>query len=166
MDLSKISLKQFYDEKKMGTATVKEASAIWNILGMKKPRTKRGRPQEFAAFKVIESGLPYTALETARNILEINTSAFAELLHINQRTLQRRKASNQLNEEESDRLYRVARITATALEIFGSMDKALEWLKRPNRAMNDEIPLKLLRNDAGIRMVDELLGRIAFGIYS
>ena len=45
-------------------------------------------------------------------------------------------------------------------------DKASTWLRRPNRALNNERPLRLLDTDVGARQVEDILGRIAHGVVS
>lgn len=88
------------------------------------------------------------------------------VLAIPLRTLTRRKAERRLRPEESDRLVRLARILAQAVDVLGSTEKASQWLQRPNRALGGETPLSLLDTDLGSRQVEEVLGRIEHGVYS
>jgi putative toxin-antitoxin system antitoxin component (TIGR02293 family) len=60
----------------------------------------------------------------------------------------------------------MARVFANAVEMIGDEGKAIEWLETPNRALGGERPLDQLDTDMGARMVEEILGRIAFGVYS
>jgi putative toxin-antitoxin system antitoxin component (TIGR02293 family) len=78
----------------------------------------------------------------------------------------RRKKEERLRADESDRLFRVARIAVQATEVLGSVEKASRWLHRPNLALGDQAPLKLLDTDIGARQVEEILGRIEHGVYS
>ena len=71
-----------------------------------------------------------------------------------------------LTPSESDRTVRVARVYAGAVEMIGDRDKATEWLNTPNRALGGERPLDQLDTDTGARMVEDILGRIAYGVYS
>jgi putative toxin-antitoxin system antitoxin component (TIGR02293 family) len=82
------------------------------------------------------------------------------------RTLARRRSSRKLAADESDRLYRLARIAARAVGVFGTEDKASAWLRRPNRALGNELPIRLLDTDVGARQVEDILGRIEHGIVS
>jgi len=63
-------------------------------------------------------------------------------------------------------MVRLARIFATALEMIGEEGKAVEWLQTPNRALGGHRPLDELDTDVGTREVEDLLGRIAYGVYS
>jgi len=50
--------------------------------------------------------------------------------------------------------------------MIGDQEKAIAWLGTPNRALGGERPLELLDTDLGTRMVEDILGRIAYGVYS
>jgi putative toxin-antitoxin system antitoxin component (TIGR02293 family) len=65
--------------------------------------------------------------------------------------------------EESDRVLRVARVSAQAAATLGSEEKAAQWLRRPNRALRNQTPLSLIDSDIRIRQVEEVLGRIEHG---
>ena len=71
-----------------------------------------------------------------------------------------------LTPAESDRTVRMARVYAHAVEMIGDRDKAIGWLTTPNRALGGERPLDQLDTDLGARMVEDILGRIAYGVYS
>jgi putative toxin-antitoxin system antitoxin component (TIGR02293 family) len=86
------------------------------------------------------------------------------MLHMPIRTMARRRQTRKLDAVESDRLYRVARVAAQAVAVFGAEDKATTWLQRPNRALNGELPIRLLDTDVGARQVEDILGRIEHGI--
>ena len=45
-------------------------------------------------------------------------------------------------------------------------EKAVAWLRRPNRALGRHVPLELLDNDLGARQVEDVLGRIQHGVIS
>jgi putative toxin-antitoxin system antitoxin component (TIGR02293 family) len=60
----------------------------------------------------------------------------------------------------------MARVYATAVEMIGDEEKAIEWLRTPNRALGGEKPLDHLDTDVGARRVEDILGRIAYGVYS
>jgi putative toxin-antitoxin system antitoxin component (TIGR02293 family) len=114
----------------------------------------------------LRKGLPYSTLEAFRKHADLSLGELTSILGIPERTLARRKEANHLTPSESDRLYRVARSLAHAQSVLGDADKASAWLKRPNRALGDEIPLALLDTDIGARQVEDALLRIAYGIFS
>lgn len=114
----------------------------------------------------LRKGLPFSTLESFRRHADLSLPELTALLGIPERTVARRKEAKRLTPSESDRLYRVARALAHAESTLGDPHKATVWLKRPNRALGDEIPLTLLDTDVGARQVEGVLLRIAHGIYS
>src|SRR5437867_12706346 len=114
----------------------------------------------------IKRGLPYRSLESVRERLRLSVPEAASVLHMPLRTLARRRQTRKLDGDESDRLYRIARVAAQAFAVFGAEDKAATWLRRPNRALHGELPIRLLDTDVGARQVEDILGRIEHGIVS
>ena len=96
----------------------------------------------------------------------MTSKGLAELLGVAPRTLARRKKGQQLWPTESDRLYRVAYITALAVDVLGSMEKAKRWLSAENRALGGSAPIGVLDTEIGERQVEELLQRIHYGVFS
>lgn len=95
--------------------------------------------------------------------LELPKDMLMELIDVRGRTAQRREQEGTLNQAESDRLYRVARVTNKAEITFGSPQKARDWLKRSNQAFDGATPLSLLGSDAGAEEVTDELSRIEYG---
>lgn len=88
-------------------------------------------------------------------------------LVIPRRTLALRKQKGQpLSPEESDRLARVARVLGLADETFGNPEKAHRWLRKPNRGLAGQVPLDLLATEAGARVVEQAMERLAHGIFA
>lgn len=82
------------------------------------------------------------------------------------RTLQHRRSRREkLTVEESDRVLRVIRALSLAESVYGSRQRALEWLRKPHARLDGRSPLSLLRTDAGSRMVEELLVQVDEGMF-
>jgi putative toxin-antitoxin system antitoxin component (TIGR02293 family) len=87
-----------------------------------------------------------------------------ERLVIPQRTRRHRAEKQQpLTIDESDRAVRLLRIQTVAEETFGSADKAHVWLRRSLAELDGETPLDLAQTEAGARLVETVLGKIAWG---
>lgn len=116
---------------------------------------------------LVRSGLPAGSVSALAEKLGLGNAALSSKLGIAQRTLTRRigKASP-LTPSESDRTVRMARVYANAIQMIGDERKAVEWLSTPNRALGGEKPIDQLDTDTGVRMVEDVLGRIAYGVYS
>jgi putative toxin-antitoxin system antitoxin component (TIGR02293 family) len=116
---------------------------------------------------LIRSGLPAGSVSALADNLHLGSGVLSRKLGIPQRTLTRRLSQGSLlTAAESDRTVRMARVVAHAVEMIGAREKAIEWLDTPNRALGGERPLDQLDTDTGARMVEDILGRIAYGVYS
>jgi putative toxin-antitoxin system antitoxin component (TIGR02293 family) len=114
--------------------------------------------------KVVERGVPVGALaELTRQ--EALSPEDVDRLIIPRRTLAHRKAKAEpLNRVESERVVRVASLTALAEETFANRGKAQTWLRRPTSALGGKRPIDLLDSEPGARVVEQLLCRIGHGI--
>jgi len=111
-------------------------------------------------------GLPYSSLEAVSSRIGLSVSELLGILRIPQRTLARRKKTQWLAAEESDRLVRLARIGAFAEQTHGNAVRGARWLREPNSALGNVAPIQWLDTDLGAKEVEELLIRIAHGVYS
>ena len=114
----------------------------------------------------LRHGLPFESVTALTSSYHIDLKSLAAVLGIPERTLARRKQQRRLRPDESDRLFRVARIVALADETLGGRERAARWLQRPNRALGNAIPLHHLDTELGARQVEDALGRISHGVYS
>ncbi|HEV2062983.1 MAG TPA: antitoxin Xre/MbcA/ParS toxin-binding domain-containing protein [Thermoanaerobaculia bacterium] len=114
----------------------------------------------------IGEGIRYRGFEALLDRYGMTAAEIAPVLDVPSRTLARRKKEGRFHADESDRLLRLGRIAALAEEVLGDSRKAASWLKRPNRAIANETPLQQLDTDLGCRLVEDILLRVAHGIYS
>lgn len=83
---------------------------------------------------------------------------------IPQRTRRHRADKNQpLTVDESDRAVRLLRIQTLAEATFGDEGKAGRWLRRPLTELHGEPPLAIAQTEAGARVIETILGKIAWG---
>ena len=142
------------------------SETIAEVLGGKKV-LGRAIKNSVDLSELIRKGLPAAAVVALAGKLDLKNGAISERLGIPQRTLSRRLSRHaRLTAAESDRTVRLARVYATAVEMIGNTEKAVEWLRTQNRALGGELPLDMLDTDLGAREVEEILGRIAYGVYS
>jgi len=83
---------------------------------------------------------------------------------IPQRTRRHRADKKQpLTVDESDRAVRLLRVQTLAEETFGDKEKANRWLRRPLAELQGEAPLAVAQTEAGARVIEAILGKIAWG---
>ncbi|HEU4588652.1 MAG TPA: antitoxin Xre/MbcA/ParS toxin-binding domain-containing protein [Gemmatimonadales bacterium] len=118
---------------------------------------------------LVRAGLPAAALDHLLAELAEGGSPVSDVYRVvgSARTLQRKRTQRaRLSVDESDRLARLARLVVRAEEALGDRTNAVQWLIRANRALGGNRPLALLDSDAGARAVEQVLGRIEYGVYS
>ncbi len=138
--------------------------SILNVLGPLEASDPVPRNQlDFV--EMVRAGIPYASVLRALGMLGISMENAARAVGVAPRTLARRKGGR-LDMRESEGFLRLVRVFAMASEVLGDGDKAQDWLNRPNRALGGEPPMHLLDTDIGGRAVEDVLGRIAYGVHS
>ncbi len=132
------------------------------------PSGKRSASPPTAAMLIesMKKGLPLAELELLRASLELPMDRLAPLLGIPKATLHRRKAAGRLDPAESDRVLRFARLLGKAIEVLETEENARSWLTTPQYGLGGAVPLEYAGTEVGAREVEDLLGRIAYGVYS
>jgi putative toxin-antitoxin system antitoxin component (TIGR02293 family) len=93
-----------------------------------------------------------------------DTRRATELKHriVPKTTLQRRR--DRLSTEESERLERLARLTALAEQVWQDPDLAHEFLVSTQPQLGGAKPVDLIRTDLGTRSVENLLWSLQYSL--
>lgn len=121
-------------------------------------------PRELIA--AVKAGLPTTAFEALAETLGVTESLLASVSGISTSTLLRRKKAGRLLANEGEHVLRIARLLACAEEVFGDTADAADWMRSTNLSLGGVPPLSFADTEIGAREVENLLGRIAYGVYS
>ena|SRR5580698_1872049 len=141
-------------------------AAITAVLGGRR-MLKRQVDSDSELTLLTREGLPVGTLTLLAQELDVERKTVAHVIGISDRTLSRRIAKDErLSAQESDRMVRLARVFALATDTLGTAQKASLWLQTPNNVLEGQTPFSLLDTDAGVRSVETVLGRIAWGVYS
>lgn len=128
---------------------------------------RRHKVREAQWHERILEGLPFAAVEKVKAAVAMTDAEVARLLGIGEATLRRARASaGVLDPSTSDRLFRLSKVIAIALEVLESESSAVSWLRRPQPGLGNQIPLDLLVTQAGTEEVETLLRRIDYGVYT
>ena len=154
--------------QKERSARVNEKHA--STLGMVALHLCKGKPEHPSTtanvIETVRKGLPFKELEMLREVLDLPLEQMAEKLDISRATLHRRKLSGRLGKDESDKLVRYARLAGKAIEVFGDIQRARQWLSFPQYGLGEAVPLDYAQTEIGAREVENLLGRIEYGVYA
>jgi len=142
-----------------------KASAVAKVLGGQKALGIRVSSQQ-DLITAVRRGLRTATVQAVIEELDASPASVLPALRIARRTMERRKAQGRLLPQESERVYRLAKILAFAESVLGNKEKARHWLNTPNRALGNVTPLSLTETEAGADEVTNVLGRIDVGIYS
>lgn len=112
--------------------------------------------------KIVQQRLPLASLKNV--VLAGLTEQEIEAFVIPQRTRRHRAGKKQpLTIDESDRAVRLLRIQSIAEQTFGDNGPASRWLRKPLAELSGSTPLALAQTEAGARVVETILAKIAWG---
>ncbi len=122
------------------------------------------------AHDLLVEGLPGKALTHLIDNLVVlrHEPSFEKAMGMSRRTVQRRREApaGRLNLDQSDRAWKFAEILAKAIAVFGGQEEAERWMARPAVGLDQRRPIDLLATSAGFEMVDTLLTRLEYGVYT
>ena len=111
---------------------------------------------------IVRARLPLTTLKSLA-LSGISTQEI-EAFVIPERTRRHRAQKHQpLTVDESDRAVRLLRTQALAENTFDDVDQAARWLRHPLGELGGETPLIVAQTEAGARVIETILGKIAWG---
>ena len=151
-------------------------NAIWRILHRHMTSAKRGyqvrdsaaalghTPLE--AYERVRRGISLGEVIRAMEQIGLTQQEAAALLGLPLRTFQRWLSGpeKRLDPTIGGRYYRAIKVVQHATTLLGSMTTTLEWLRSPQRALGFRVPLELLATEPGAEAVEDLLGRIEYGV--
>jgi putative toxin-antitoxin system antitoxin component (TIGR02293 family) len=124
---------------------------------------------DLEAHELLHRGLPRGALTSLiEKLHDIPVIEVSEALGMSLRTLQRHKSTpgELLDVQQSGRTWKFAEILAKATRVLGSQDEAEQWLERPAIGLDQQRPLDLLTTPAGVKLVEDYLGRLEYNVYT
>lgn len=137
-----------------GQTTTYATSAEWRF---------QNRSEMIAAIK---EGLPVSTFDALKNAMGISEQALASVTKIAIHTLTRRKKEGRLHIDESERLLRIGLLYDRAVEVLRGQEVARQWFATPLTALGCVSPLNYADTELGAREVEDLLGRIEYGVFS
>lgn len=137
-----------------GLNVVKEAAVAYEA-----PRYQR--------IEIIRTGLPYQALEIFQNKTGLSRQELAAILQVSARTLQRYASGQSLAPVISEKLLALNDLYQQADQALGGKaPNTTAWLRAQNKALGGLTPISLLDTYQGLHEVQNLLGRLEWGVYS
>ena len=115
-----------------------------------------------------EEELPFRLAEELAGKLDLSPNQFGErLLGISRAAIGRRRENKRLKPDESAKVLRYSRLQELATELMeGNEAAARDWLFSPLAIFGGEPPLEHARTESGAHEVEQLIGRLEYGVYS
>jgi putative toxin-antitoxin system antitoxin component (TIGR02293 family) len=140
---------------------IREPATLFDRMGRLLDQPLRS---ESDVVRMVDAGLPAAAFTQLTSALNIDHGLIAP-----ESTIRRRVQDNmRFTTDESERMVRIARIHALAVDLFGDEAAAQAWLTAPAAYVPGAAavtPYKLSVTDAGARLVEEMLLRTAHGVF-
>ena len=138
------------------------AEKVAEALGGERVLKRRVRgPAELD--RVVHARLPFAALAALVEGGRLSVPEIKANL-VPPSTYSRRVREGVLSAAESERTERIARVIATAEEVFLDAGRAHRWLRAPHPELDGRTPLQAARSELGARAVETMLWEIAHGI--
>lgn len=120
-------------------------------------------------YRAVRNGFP---LQSVLDMIE-NSEVYkqrgvlSKIVGASDRTLARRlKTPNEaLTAEQSTRALNYAEVLEKAADVLGSRELAEQWMVKPARGLDGEVPIDLISNSVGYELVTDFLTRIEYGVY-
>jgi putative toxin-antitoxin system antitoxin component (TIGR02293 family) len=112
---------------------------------------------------LIENGIPRKSLLKLIENISFSLKDMAELLHVSEKTLKRNEL---LDTPLADQIMQLAILFTRGFEVFGSKQDFLEWIDLENQALANKKPKEFLGTSVGRQLIEDILGRVEYGIYS
>lgn len=120
----------------------------------------------FEKMDVIRNGVSKKDLELLKNKAALDYSMLAKALSVTRATLINKKREEKFNTVVSEKIVSLADLYSFGFEVFGDKNLFNQWMRSPNRAISGQLPYDLIDNQYGREEIKNLIGRIAYGVYS
>ena len=139
-----------------------ETRSLAALLGVKPRRGQTVDTLELA--RQVGKGLSVDAIDRLCKLIAPDDAGFRYRLVPKATLARRQQGGGRLSPEESDRLARLARLWAFALDVWKSESAARRFLGRPHPLLRNSIPRDLaIESEIGARVVENILGGLKYG---
>ncbi len=116
--------------------------------------------------QMAQKGISKVSFENFKVRAGLDYNEMARLLSVARNTLINKKGEEVFDVTISEKLISLAEVYTHGFEVFGSEKEFIEWLNVPNRALGSVTPFSMLQTHYGRQEVQQVLGRIEWGVYS
>ncbi len=112
--------------------------------------------------RLVREGMPGEVVKRAAQMFD-NRDLLVRILGTTSSNLSRYYRVKKMSRENSEEILDTIRLYGQAAQVFGDLDKAIEWIKTPVAALADEKPEALFDTFEGRHWVSQVLRKIEYG---
>lgn len=116
--------------------------------------------------RIIKNGISKDYLETFKKATSLDYDSLAGALSVTRATLINKKGAQKFSDQVSEKIVSLADLYSFGYEVFEDKDNFNKWMFVPNQALGGLAPFDIIDNYYGKEEVRNLIGRIAYGVYS
>lgn len=120
----------------------------------------------YQKMQIVRDGITKTYLTQLKDETALDYDALAQALSVTRSTLINKKGDQKFSDHISERIIAVAELYSFGYEVFEDKDNFNRWMFAPNQALSGAAPFDLMDNQFGREEIRNLIGRIAYGVYS
>lgn len=114
----------------------------------------------------LEIGIRKIELENLKSRINVDYDLLSQALSVTRATLLNKKGDDKFSKSISEKIISLIDIYSFGYEVFEDTDKFNKWMFRPNQSLGGKLPYDIIDNVFGREEVKNLIGRIAYGVYS
>lgn len=118
---------------------------------------------------MLEGAFSYAVLDALMaGLSALKRKDVADVLGVSTRTLNRQRTAPErsMPADVASRTWMLAETMAKASEVFGGVQQAEAWMDKPAMWLDGCRPIEMLQTIQGAELVNDLLTRIEYGVYS
>jgi putative toxin-antitoxin system antitoxin component (TIGR02293 family) len=120
---------------------------------------------DFTVIKTSREGVERSLVDHVSKMVKLTDNEMAHLLGMTPRNLHRISSDKRLGTDASERLLLLKNILIHALDTFEGEEVIVRnWLRTPISELNDQTPLQMMDTVTGFSLVDDVLGRLDYGL--
>jgi len=146
----------------------KKAILGWFVSAEKRVASIKSESQMTSIEKmdVTRKGISKNALEQLKDKSGFDYDQLSWILGVARTTLLNKKGTDKFPPSLSEKIMSLADLYSFGYEIFGSPEEFNQWIFQSLPALGGKAPYAFLDNQYGREEIRNLIGRIAYGVYS
>lgn len=115
---------------------------------------------------IIRGGVSKKYLVSLKKEISLDYDSLADALSVTRATLINKKGSQKFSTNISEKIVTLADLYSFGYEVFEDKANFNRWMFTPNTALGGLTPFSIVDNYYGKQEVRNLIGRLAYGVYS